>query len=130
MLSLRSSAALLPYYDEDGAVLIPEGETGGGAAGFFDYSGDFDWYEIHLSQGDTVVVWTDSVLTDTALLLYDSESNVVAEDDDSGPLGHLGFQFNAQVEYVAPSTGTYYVMVYGLDDVPGGNYIISAEIIE
>lgn len=127
-LTLHSSAALLSFYDEDGAVLIPEGETGGVLAGTFDYFGDIDWYEISLSRGDTVVIWTDSVLTDTALHLYDWQSNLVADDDDSGPLGHLGFEFNAQIEYKAPSTGVYYVQVFEVDAVPGGSYIVNATI--
>ena len=128
-LTLRSSAALLPYYDEDGGLLIPEGETGGVLAGVVDYLGDVDWYEVHLSRGDTVVIWTDSILTDTALYLYDAVSNLVAADDDSGPLGHLGFEFNALIEYEAPSTGTYYVQVYVADGAPGGSYVLNAEIL-
>ena len=127
--TLESSAALLPYYDEDGSVLLAADETRYGIAGVFDYFDDYDLYELELQQGETVLIWTDSVLTDTELIAYDSRFNVVAEDDDSGPLGALGFLGNAEIEFEAPSTGTYYVDVYLADDAPGGSYIINAEIL-
>ena len=133
--TLTSSALLLPYYDEDGDVLLgddvtPFVENRYAIAGTFDYFGDWDAYEVQLRRGETVVIWTDSILTDTVLVLYDSASNVVAEDDDSGPVGPLGFQWNAQVLFEAPATGSYYVVVWTPDHGRGGSYIISAEILD
>ena len=131
--SLRSSAALLPYIDEDGTVLNPADETqawAGAWAGVFDYVGDRDWYELRLNRGDTVVVWTDSIDVDTVLRLTDSRGYEVAADDDSGPLGILGFEFNAEIVFEAPSTGTYYAEVYVLDDTSTGSYIINSAILE
>ena len=128
--TLRSSAALLPYYDEDGTVLLAEDATSSGLAAAFDYFGDFDVYEVHLRRGETVAIWTDSILTDTGLLLYDSASNIVAEDDDNGPLGALGFAWNAEITFEAPATGTYYLNVYVADEDRGGSYILNAEILE
>ena len=133
--TLTSSASLLPYYDEDGHVLLgddvtPFVENRYAVAGAFDYFGDWDAYEVQLRRGETVVIWTDSILTDTALLLYDSASNVVAEDDDSGPIGPLGFQWNAQVSFEAPATSSYYVAVWTPDESRGGSYIINAEILD
>ena len=128
--TLHSSASLLPYYDEDGVVLLAEDETDGGYAGVFDYFGDYDFYEIYLRSGESVVVWTDSIDADTALALYDPASNLVAEDDDSGPLGILGDPYNAQITYEAPSTGTYYLNVFVADGTPGGSYIVNAAILE
>ena len=127
---LDSSAALLPYYDEDGSVLLAADETGFALAGVFDYFGDIDVYQVELQQGETVVIWTDSILTDTALFVWDSASAVVAEDDDSGHVGLLGSQWNAAIQFEAPSTGTYYASVYAANDAPGGSYIIYAAIIE
>ncbi|MCE2511944.1 MAG: trypsin-like peptidase domain-containing protein [Acidimicrobiia bacterium] len=128
--TLTSSAELWPYYDEDGVVLLAEGETSGGNAGVFDYDGDVDAYELHLRRGETVVIWTDSIDSDTRLFLYDSASNVVAEDDDSGPIGVLGFEFNAEILFEAPATGTYYINMYVADGATGGSYIINAAIVE
>lgn len=128
--TLRCSAYLLPYYDEDGGVLLAEDETSYGLAGAFDYFGDIDVCEMHLRRGETVVIWTDSILTDTALIVYDSASSVVAEDDDSDPIGPLNFQWNAEISFEAPSTGTYYIQVYVADGDRGGSYIINAEILE
>ena len=127
--TLRSSASLLPYYDEDGNVLLAEDEMSHALAGAFDYFNDIDVYELHLRRGETVAIWTDSILTDTALTLYDSASNIVAQDDDSGPTGHLGFLWNAEVSFEALSTGTYYLQVFVPDGAPGGSYIINAEIL-
>ena len=127
--TLSSSAALQPYYDEDGAMLLADDKTSYARAGVFDYRGDIDAYLLELQQGETVVIWTDSIDSDTALSLYDSESNILAEDDDSGPLGILGFEFNAEIMLEAPSTGTYYINVYSVEDNPGGSYIINAEIV-
>ena len=133
--TLSSSAHLRLYYDEDGSVLLgddvtPFVENRYALAGVFDYFGDIDSYELQLRRGETVVIWTDSILTDTALLLYDSASNVVATDDNSGPIGPLGFQWNAEILFEAPSTGTYYTQVYVADDGLGGSFIINAEILE
>lgn len=128
--TLSSSAHLLPYYDEDGGVLLAEDEISHGFAGAFDYFGDIDMYEVHLQAGEAVAIWTDAIHADTALTLYDSASNVVAEDDNSGPLGHLGFLWNAQIEFEAPATGTYYINVFASDGSARGGYIINAEILE
>ena len=128
--TLRSSAALLPYYDEDGTVLLAEDETSFRLAAAFEYFGDLDVYEVHLRRGEKVAIWTDSILTDTGLLLYDAASNIVAEDDDSGPIGPLGFMWNAEITFEAPATGTYYLNVYVADGDLGGSYILNAEILE
>ena len=102
--TLRSSATLLPYYDEDGAILLAADETTYSLAGVFDYFGDIDLYQLELQQGETVVIWTDSILTDTALAVWNSASTVVATDDDSGPIGPMAFRWNAQIEFEAPSS--------------------------
>ena len=127
--TLSSSAALQPYYDEDGVILLADGQTSGRNAGVFDYDGDVDAYRLELQQGETVGIWTDSIDSDTALSLYDSESNILAEDDDSGPLGILGFEFNAGIEFEVPSTGTYHITVNSVGGNLGGSYIIGAEIL-
>ena len=127
--TLHSSATLLPYYDEDGSVLLAADETSYGFAGAFDYFGDIDVYQLELQQGETVVIWTDSILTDTALTVHDPASSLIAEDNDSGPLGALGFPWNAEIEFEAPATGTYYVSVYDADGNAGGSYIINAAIL-
>ena len=127
--SLTSSAALLPYYDEDGVTLLAEGEASYGLAGAFDYLGDVDVYEVHLRAGETARIWTDSIDADTYLLLYDSASNVVAEDDDSGPSGILGYAFNAEISFEAPATGTYYIHLLSIG-FTSGSYIVNAEILD
>ena len=77
-----------------------------------------------------MVIWTDAVLTDRGLSLYDSRSILVADDDHSGPQGAFGDPIKAEIVYEAPFTGSYFVHVYVTVDVPGGSYIINAEILE
>ena len=128
--TLDSSAALLPYRDEDGRVLLAAGQTRSSFAGVVDYFNDLDVYRLELRRGETVEIRTDSVVTDTGLLAYDPASDFVAEDDDSGPIGPLGFQWNAEISFEAPSTGTYYVRVYVAGFEPGGSYLIHAAIVQ
>ena len=126
--TLESNADLYPYHDEDGLALD---EVGWGNAGVFDYYGDADWYSLELRRGETVSIWTDSVAADTFLTLYDDDSNVVAEDDDSGPLNIFGGPGNSEITYTAPSSGTYYLVVDYFPDLGFSNgYIINAEVLE
>ena len=127
---LTSSAALQPYYDEDGVVLLAADEPSQGLLGAFDYHGDIDFYELQLREGETVLIWTDSILADPALTLFDSASSIIAEDDNSGPLGALGLPINAVIEFHVPSTGTYYVQVYEAAGDARGGYIINAAILD
>lgn len=47
---------------------------------------------------------------------------------DSGPVGPMGAQWNAQVVFGAPSAGNYHLIVYEASDTRGGDYIRLAAV--
>lgn len=125
--TLSSNVEMVPYYDEDGVAL----EIGGSNAGFFDYYGDEDVYTIELQTGDVVRIWTDSVGADTYLTLYDQDSFLIAEDDDSGPVTLPEQLWNAEIWFEAPQSGTYYIDVgYHPELSSSQSYLINVEAIE
>jgi hypothetical protein len=80
----------------------PHGDTG-------DKTGDFDFYKLTSTAGQTITVSTDGSLpsTNTFVGLYDAAGQLLASDDDSGTglAGRLSFPLTA--------TGDYYVVVAG-----------------
>ncbi|WP_420624199.1 trypsin-like peptidase domain-containing protein [Candidatus Poriferisodalis sp.] len=125
--TLRSNAVLSRYHDEDGTSLGIDV----GNAGIFDYNGDVDWYTIQLSRGDTIRIWTDSIGADTTLTLFDQDSAIVAEDDDSGPVAVFGDPVNAEILYEAIGAGAFHIAVsYYPEFSYSQNYIINVESIE
>ena len=81
--------------------------------------GDVDWVRFSISSGRTVIIETDGD-TDTVMILFDRDENMIAEDDDGGDSG------NARIERFLPS-GTYFIMIRQFDDNPvtGTDYTIS-----
>ena len=73
-------------------------------------NGDVDWVRFSISSGRTVTIETGGD-TDTVMLLYDRNENLIAEDDDGGDSG------NARIERFLPS-GIYFVMIRQFDDNP------------
>ena len=63
---LNSSIRLKPLNDPDDGRIIAVGET---IAGSLDYFSDWDWYSIHLTEGETVTVSTDSLIVDTVMAI-------------------------------------------------------------
>lgn len=127
---LQSNADLIEYSDESGIELRLDSDGTAGNAGVFDYFLDEDAYEIELTRNDVVRFWVDSTNADTYLHIYDDEGNIVAEDDDSGPLNFLGGGLNPEIRFRVPASGTYYVNVTYLDGTSGssaGSYLLFAE---
>lgn len=81
-------------------------------------SEDFDYFRLDLEGRATVEMFTTRDL-DTIGVLYDSEGNMLAEDDDSG--SGLNFKIEQTVD-----GGVYYVSVASMMDV--GDYKITARI--
>ena len=85
-------------------------------------SNDLDFYSFAASAGDIVTIGTDAdgstPVGDTVLHLYDSQGNLIAFDDDSGP----GF-YSLISGYVIPQTGTYYAEVSAFSGAETGGYL-------
>ncbi len=61
-------------------------EVGTHTAGVIDYHGDSDWFVLTLAEGETVVLYTDAIATDTAIAIGPRGTGFedLAFDDDSG----------------------------------------------
>ena len=114
---------MTPLNDPDDGRTISVGET---VVGSLDYFSEWDWFVIHLNEGETVTITADSVGVDT-LIYVDfpgSSSHQVVYDDDSG--GGLSGT-NSQLVYRAPSNGNYYIAVTSALDDDVGGYFLSVE---
>ena len=117
---LSSNVRLKPLNDPDDGRAMTVGET---VAGSLDHLSDWDWYSIHLMEGETVRISTDSLNVDTFIYVDfpGSRNNQVVYDDDSG--GGLGGR-NSELVYRAPHTGEFFIaVVEALGDSSGGYYL-------
>lgn len=127
---LQSNAELVDYTDESGFELRLGSDGTLSNAGVFDYFLDQDTFEIELTRNDSVRIWVDSTNADTYLTVYDDEGNIVAHDNDSGPLDFLGGSFNPEIRFRVPDSGTYFVDVGYFDETsgsPAGSYLFFVE---
>ncbi len=92
------------------ATVTVSAELGDGPHGpAGDDSNDFDFYEVDIPAGLSLVGDTsDSGSLDTILAVYDETGELVAVDDDGGSQG-----FTSRVTYTPETPGTYYLMVAG-----------------
>ena len=122
---LSSSVRLVPFEDPDDGTRLAPGDVVGGV---IDYHADIDWYPLNLTAGDTILVWTDAIATDT-LVYIDSptgEYDPLALDDDSGT-ALFGSSTNAELVYTAPVTGEYLVVVSDPTGAAGGGYFLGVD---
>lgn len=114
-----SSVRLTPLNDPDDGQSITVGET---VIGSLDHPLDWDWYSVHLVEGQTVRIATDSINVDTILYVDfpGSRNNQITSDDDSGG----GFVGNSELVYRAPRTGEYFIAIAeAMGDRLGGYYL-------
>lgn len=91
----------------------------------FDNPGDQDWISFEANGGITYTLYTSdlSLSADTYLYLYDTDGAtlLVANDDHGGSLA-------SQIEWTAPASGTYYLLIKHWNPNVGGcgtDYILS-----
>jgi hypothetical protein len=98
--------------------------AGDSVDGALDFAGDVDWYRIRLESGQSYRFSLNgsggSALGDPLLRLYDSSGQEVAMDDDGGD------GFNSYLEYLAPSTGNYFLAAAPYGEAATGGYTLSA----
>jgi len=86
--------------------------------------GDRDWYRINLEQGQGIRVGLSSTevtngLGDPFLVIHDASGAELLVDDDGGD------GLNAWAEFVAPTTGAYFVEARGFTEDSVGRYALS-----
>ena len=129
MFTVTSSSRLQPFEDSDDGQHLVVGDVVGGV---IDYYWDIDWYTIDLNEGDTVVVWTDAIDTDTAIFVDYPQADIddIVYDDDSGRTWFWR-ALNAELIYTAPASGQFIIAVTGAGEDWGiGGYFLGVEPVE
>lgn len=124
---LTSSVRLLPYEDPDDGWRIADGIDFELSYGLIDFHYDTDWSIIELDAGETIVAYTDSILGDTSITIWNPQTDEFVFDDDSGPISILNNPYNAQLEFTAPSTGEYVIFVGDEAGERGAGYALFVE---
>ena len=116
---LTGSVLLTPLNDPDDARILNLGDS---LAGSIDFFFDTDWYILELDENERIEVTTDSLNADTVVHVHciSCGAGQFATDDDGG--GGL-FEYNAQVVYLTPQKGRYFVIVSSFEDDVGGYYL-------
>lgn len=122
-LLIESSAPLAVLRDADDGRRLQRGDT---LAGNMDYAGDIDVFEITLEAGETVRIFVDSVMFDPEVSVdqVDNQDVALAWDDDSGG-GTFGL--SSLVEFTAPSSGRFLVVVDDVNTYDVGAYYLVVE---
>ena len=87
------------------------------------YGGDVDFFSFTTQRGTTYVIETIlGSLDDSNLYLFDSTDSQIDFNDD------FGGSSNSRIEWIAPSTQTYYVAVSAGDASETGRYSLSVSL--
>ena len=125
---LASSIRLLPYGDPDDGQLLAENTDIDLVYGFIDFYSDIDWYTIELDAGETILAYTDSITADTAVAIWNPQTDELFSDDDSGPASVFGQAHNAQLQFTAPTDGDrYHILVEDVLGERGNGYVLIVE---
>ncbi|MCG2716056.1 MAG: pre-peptidase C-terminal domain-containing protein [Candidatus Marinimicrobia bacterium] len=83
--------------------------------GYIEASGDMDYYQVDLTSGGTLTVYTTGY-SDTYGYLYNSGCNYITKNDDSGSYN------NFRIQYAVPGAGTYFIRVQRYNNTGRGSY--------
>ncbi len=121
--SLESNVPLIPLNDPDDVLTIVPGTD---TIGNIDYPGDMDVFLLSLERGQTVTITVDSIAIDGYVTVdyQGATENEIEWDDDSG---YGLFALNASLEYTAPQTGIFYVVVEDATQYETGGYHLIIE---
>jgi len=90
---------------------------GSPVSGNIDYGGDLDFFRIQPTVSGTYVIGTSGT-TDTYGILYDSNGNILALNDDSNGT-------NFSITYTLSQYQTYYICVHHYSNTGLGSYILT-----
>jgi hypothetical protein len=103
--------------------------VGGSTPGFLEGAGDHDWFRIQLVAGATYTIAESGAdggggtLSDPFMRLYNSSSQLITSDDDSGP------GLDSQLTFTPSVTDTYYVDAGGFNDGVSGTYRVALGLV-
>ncbi|MCB1335140.1 MAG: pre-peptidase C-terminal domain-containing protein, partial [Roseivivax sp.] len=96
--------------------------VGGSVQDTIDVAGDRDWHQVNVQAGHSYRINLDgsgsSALSDPYLRVYDSNSSLIAQDDDGGS------GLNSELIYTASRTGTLYLSAAAYGDGRTGTYTL------
>jgi serralysin len=96
--------------------------VGGTVTDTLEVVGDHDWFRIQLTAGQSISVALDGLtLEDSYLRIYDSNGNLLYENDDIS----AGVNRDSLLAFTATYTGTYYIDVGAWDEGYAGTYQLS-----
>ena len=127
---VSSTSRLTPFHDVDDGRFLAEEDYLEVVDGVFDHYSDSDVYFIQLDEGETVLLYTDSLIADPTLSVVDPFFAVGAFDDDSGS-SIFGFPTNAELVYTAEISGEHIVIVDNpYRDESGDAYFLVVERLQ
>ncbi len=120
---IESSVPLAILTDLDDTRLLQRGTT---YVGSMDYPSDLDYFEIDLTEGETVKIGVATVMFDPEVRidLSDNPDAELGHDDDSGG-GPFGL--NSLLEFTAPKTARYLVNVNDVNVTETGAYYLTID---
>ncbi len=116
--TLTSEQTLIPYTDPDDGRTVAIGEVYQGRS---DYPVDIDVFNLLLSKDETANIHATALLIDPYVLVESVALGVnsIVEDDSSG--GGL-FNWDAEMTYRAPNTGSFRVLITDSTGHSAGDY--------
>ncbi|MGE0741516.1 MAG: PPC domain-containing protein [Hyphomonadaceae bacterium] len=94
--------------------------------GNIEYEGDFDWYRFNGRSDQRYTISLaragDDGLGDPILRVLDRDGNELAGNDDSGEAS-----LDSQLQFIPPSSGTFYLEARGYADAYTGAYTLTVE---
>jgi len=86
-----------------------------------EFGADRDWFAVQLTGGQSYTFdMVGGTLSDPYLFLHDSSGRVIASNDDGGP------GLDSSLEFIADSSGTYYLSAEAFSTSQTGTYTLSA----
>jgi hypothetical protein len=117
-LATEEDQGSIPLATETGIPADTEGvevssEIGDGPHGSDgDATGDFDFFKVTASDGQSIQANTAGSEIDTILVVYDADGNILAANDDAN--GTL----QSDLKFKVPEAGNYFVLVTGFLSLP------------
>lgn len=101
--------------------------AGGSATGDLETAADRDWFALQVTAGTTYRVGLTGAeggggtLPDPLVVIHDADGHFVASNDDIDP----GVIVDSQLDFIALTSGTYYVEAASFNDLYSGTYTVT-----